>query len=447
MRITVVACAALLSLSLLAPEPAAGQVISIKAGRLVDPENGTSSPNQVILVEGGKITAVGTDVEIPESAQVIDLSSATVMPGMFDCHAHMAAFLLKPNPAYFTGWTKTTPYRVLRGAAHAREMLEAGFTTIRDLGVGGAHGDTALRLAIEEGYIPGPTMVNAGRFIGPFGAGSIANPERPGLNEPDHMDADTRGEIRKAIRENIHYGAKVIKVTTDSKPYMYSVEDLRFIVNEAGRAGLKVAAHAVTNEGALRAATAGVASIEHGTEMGPEAQEMAKRNGVYLVATPFTPFLIRQMGIRLSGMREDENWQDFDAVHVKYVSALKRNYGAGLRLAFGSDVGVLAEGETRGTLSISTVDGWISAGVPPQVIVQALTTNAARLVGVDDQRGAIRPGFAADIVAMLDDPLVDASAVKRVFFVMKEGRVYRHDAESGRAGTRESSVPPSSNFP
>jgi imidazolonepropionase-like amidohydrolase len=420
------------------PAPALSQVIAIKAGRLVDPETGKSTTNQVIIVEAAKITSVGEDTAIPEGAEVIDLSSAAVMPGMFDCHAHMAAFLLKPNPAYYTGWTKTTAYRALRGATHAKEMLLAGFTTIRDLGVGGAYGDSALRLAIEAGYIPGPTMINAGRFIGPFGAGSIANPERPGLNEPDHFDADTRDELQKAIRENIHYGAKVIKVTTDSEPYMYSVDDLRFIVEEARRAGLKVAAHAVTNEGALRAAKAGVASIEHGSEMGPEAQEVAKHNGVYLVATPFTPFLIRQMGIRLSGMREDENWQDFDAVHAKYVAALKRNYEAGVPLAFGSDVGVLAEGETRGTLSVSTVEGWISAGVPPVVIVKALTINAARLVGVDDARGAIRPGFAADIVAMPDDPLVDASAVKRVFFVMKEGRIYRHDVNGHGAGARGS---------
>ncbi|MGH9334689.1 MAG: amidohydrolase family protein, partial [Vicinamibacteria bacterium] len=309
-----------------------------------------------------------------------------------------------------------------------REMLEAGFTTIRNLSEAGFYGDTALRQAIEEGFVVGPTMINAGRFIIPYGAEAPANNEKPDLNAPAKVEADSPDELLKVVRENIHYGARVIKILVDDTPYVYSTEDLELVVREAGQGGIKVAAHAVTDQGARNAAEAKVASIEHGTRMSPETLEIAKRNGVYVVPTPFTPHLIREMSIRLSGMKHDENFRDADRVFATYVGALKRNYEAGALLAFGSDVGVVSDGWTRGSLAISTIDGWVAAGVPPEVILQALTVNAARLVGVDKERGFIQPGFAADIVATPENPLENVNTLKRVSFVMKEGKVYRHDA-------------------
>lgn len=418
---------------------AAEVTTAIKAGRLVDPEAGSAAANQVILIEDGKISKVGPGLSLPEGVEVIDLSDLTVMPGLFDCHAHMVAYLLKPQPAYYTGFVHSTPYRVLRGTVYAREMLEAGFTTIRNLAVGGDFGDIALAQAIADGFVLGPTMIPGGRFIGPVGRGAPANPERPGLNAPDHMDADTRDELKKAIRENIHYGARVIKIMADAEPYGYTVEDIRFIVEEAGRAGVRVAAHAVTDEGARKAAEAGVASIEHGTSMSPETLDLVKSQGIYVVPTPFTPFLIRTMGIRLSGMKDDDEWQDFEAVHKKYVAALKRNYQAGVKIAFGSDVGVIAEGETRGSLSISTIEGYLAAGVTPADLVRALTINAAQLSGVEEERGAIRPGLAADLIATPDNPLESPRTLERVAFVMKGGKVYL--SPGARAASTSSGAP------
>jgi imidazolonepropionase-like amidohydrolase len=343
----------------------------------------------------------------------------------------VAAWLIRPQRAIYTTWIHSTPYRVLRGTVYAREMLEAGFTTIRNLSEAGYYGDIALAQAIDEGVIPGPKMIPAGLFVVPAGGEAPPNPERPDLHEPDKVEADTLDELRKVIRRNIHFGARVIKVLVDDTPYIYTAEELAYMVAEAGAAGVKVAAHAVTDRGARAAAEARVASIEHGTAMSEETRALVKKNGVIVVPTPFTPFLIRQMGIRLSGMKGSDDFMDAEGVHERYVSALKRNYESGIKLAFGSDVGVLAEGHTRGTLALSTVEGYVAAGVPPLEIVRALTVNAAELVGVESERGRIRPGLFADLVAVEGDPLADAHALTRVRFVMKEGKLVRLDGASG----------------
>jgi imidazolonepropionase-like amidohydrolase len=323
---------------------------------------------------------------------------------------------------------------MIRGVGFAREMLEAGFTTVRDLGEAGNHGDTDLRRAIEEGFVPGPTMVNAGRPIVPLGGGAPANPEKPDFNLPEKIEADTPDELKKAVWENIHYGARVIKIIIDGKPYIYSAEELKLVVEVAARAGIRVAAHAVTDAGGRNAAAARVASIEHGTQLSLETLALAKNNEVVLVPTPFTPFLIREMGIRLSGTREDEDYRDYERVHAGYVASLERIHQSGVTIAFGSDVGVVAEGHTRGQLAISTIESYLAAGVPAADILRALTINAARLVGVDKERGAIKPGLAADMVATPENPLQDIRTLTRVAFVMKEGEVYKQEPQA--AGRR-----------
>jgi imidazolonepropionase-like amidohydrolase len=395
---------------------ASAQVVAIKAGKLVDTESGTTATNQVILVSGGKIQAVGSDLTIPPGTTVIDLSRSTVLPGLFDAHTHLCLTLERQfdNGNYFFA-TLLHPdtYRAIEGVANARDMLAAGFTTVRDVGNAGNYADTSLREAIEAGLIPGPTMLNAGRIITPFGGQFHLQPQRPELGEPEYFFADSHDEMRRAIRENIHYGAKLIKIVVDDQQYIYSADDIRFIVEEAAKSGLKVAAHCWTHAGAHNAAEAGVASIEHGFAMTNDDLELAKKNHVVLVGTELTELAEREEGA--------PGWHDI------FVDRLRRAYQIGITMAFGTDVFFAYPNETRGTLAMAYIDSWAEANVPAKETLKAMTGNAARLLGVDGERGAIRSGMAADIIATPDNPLENIQTLKRVFFVMKNGSVFRND--------------------
>ena len=386
------------------------QTTAIRAGRLVDPESGNVSSNQIILVEKGKITAVGSDVQIPSGATVIDLSRSTVMPGLFDAHTHLCMTMQPKRDAenyYFTTLLDPDSFRAIEGVVNARAMLESGFTTVRDVGNEGNYACTSLRRAVERKMVPGPTILNAGRIIAPYGGQFHLQPDKPKLAEPEYFFADTHDEMVKGIRENIHYGAKLIKIVVDDQDYIYSVDDIRFIIAEAHRHGFKLAAHCWTHPGARNAAEAGVDSIEHGTVMTDEDLELAKKNKVVLVGTEYLAIGTPQR------------------VHDRWVDRLRRAYKIGVTMAYGTDVIEAAEGQTRGTLAISGIDPWVEAGVPPKALLQAMTTNAARLLGVDKERGAIRVGLAADIIAMPDNPLENANALKRITFVMKDGAIFK----------------------
>src|SRR5215212_4204384 len=230
---------------------ASAQIIAIKAGKLLDPETGTTVTNQIIIVENGRVKNVGAGAPIPAGARVIDLSHSTVLPGLFDCHSHLCEMTMPDNRHLFTtDIQQTTAYRAIIGVKTAREYLESGFTTVRDVGNNGKYADTALRQAIENDLVPGPTVINAGRIMAPFGGQYHLQPDRPELGNPEYFFADTRDEMLKAIRENIHFGSLVIKIVVDDQRYIYSPEDIKFIVDEAGKAGLRVAAHCMTEQGA-----------------------------------------------------------------------------------------------------------------------------------------------------------------------------------------------------
>jgi imidazolonepropionase-like amidohydrolase len=410
------ALAALLLLALCCAA-ARAQVTVIKAGRLVDPEAGTAAANQTIVVEGRRVKAVGPNVPAPAGANVIDLSGHTVLPGLFDAHAHLCQSTPPHDRDLFSNDIRTTgAWRAILGTVNAREMLEAGFTTVRDVGNAGNYVDTDLRRAVEQGLIPGPTIVNAGRIIAPFGGQYHVNPERRALGHPEYFFADTRDEMRKAVRENAHFGALVIKIVVDDQPYVYPVEDIRFIVEEAKQAGLRVAAHCLTERGARNAAEAGVASIEHGLRMSDETLALAKRNGVVLVGTDFPEKTAHHLGAG----------PEFAKVfHALFLERLKRAYKVGVTMAYGTDAFFSVPGETRGTLALSYLDTYAEAGIPAPYVLRMLTTNAARLLGVERERGAIKPGLHADIVATPGDPLADITALRRISFVMKEGKVVR----------------------
>lgn len=394
-----------------------GQVTAIRAGKLVDPETGTTALNQIIIVESGKIKAMGAGSPIPAGATIIDLSTFTVLPGLFDAHAHMCQTSPPDNRDLFSLDIRLpSTYRAIQGVVNAREMLESGFTTIRDVGNNGNYADTSLRRAIEEGLVPGPTMINAGRIIAPFGGQYHLQPERRELGQPEYLIADTKDEITKAIRENIHFGAKVIKIVVDDQQYIYSVDDIKFIVAEAASAGLKVAAHCMTEQGARNAAAGGVASIEHGFRMSDEVLQLAKQNNVVLVGTDFTEKAALLLGLPAPVAK---------GFHDVFIDRLKRAYKIGVTMAYGTDVFFATEGETRGTLAVSFIDSFVEAGIPAKDTLRIMTTNAARLLGVDKQRGAIKVGQAADIIATPENPLENIQTLKRISFVMKNGNVFK----------------------
>jgi len=406
-----------------AQAPDSGAVIAIRAGRLVDPATGVVTRDQVILVRDRKIAAVGSAVAVPDGASVIDLSRETVLPGLFDAHTHLCMTVRMKRDAgsyYYTTLNDPEAARAVDGVINARDMLRAGFTTVRDVGNEGNYACSAVRRAIEQGQIPGPTVLNAGRIIAPYGGQFQMQPDkREQLGEPEYYFADTRDELLKAVRENAHYGARVIKLVVDDQPYIYSIEDLRFVVQEARRMNLRVATHVWTRQGAHNAAAAGVASLEHLNGISDEDLAVARKNGVVAVFTPFPEWVLREF--RDTAAAGGEYHQELDR--------LRAGMRAGITIAFGSDAIHALPGYDRGTLAITWVESYKAAGMSPKAILQVMTTNAARLLGVEGERGVIRVGLAADIIAVPSDPTEDIAALTQVNFVMKDGRIIRRPTD------------------
>jgi imidazolonepropionase-like amidohydrolase len=414
--IIVVACTGFSAQAQQAPDTA---LTAIRAGRLIDPASGVVSRNQVILIRGKKIAAVGPNVAIPQGTPVVDLSRASVLPGLFDAHTHLCMTVrLRRDAAnyYYTTLNDPEAARAVDGVVNARDMLNAGFTTVRDVGNEGDYACTPVRRAIEQGRIAGPTLLTAGRIIAPYGGQFELQPhKREHLAVPEYYFADTRDELLKAVRENAHYGARVIKLVVDDQRYIYSPDDIRFVIAEARRMNLKVAAHVWTREGAHNAAEAGVASLEHLNGISDEDLALAKKNGVVAVFTPFPEWVLRE-------------FRDSAGAKVEYaqeIDRLRAGARAGVTIAFGTDAIHALPGYDRGKLAITWVDSYKAAGMSPRAILQAMTINAARLLGVDDERGAIKPGLAADIIATPGDASEDVAALKQVNFVMKDGRVVK----------------------
>jgi imidazolonepropionase-like amidohydrolase len=395
------------------------QITAIRAGKVVDPETGKVSINQVILVDGPNIKAIGAEAQIPPDATVIDLSKYTVMPGMMDAHSHLCMnvqFRRDAGRYYYTTLNDSNAKRAIQGAVNARSMLDYGFTAVRDVGNEGNYACVEVRRMIDSGEIDGPLFITAGRIIAPYGGQFHLQPDKKDLGEPEYFYADTRDEMRKAIRQNIHYGATVIKLVIDDQTYIYSVDDIKFAVEEAHAAGMKLAAHAWTAQGALNAAKAGVDSIEHGVAITDEALAIAKKNGIPVVPIPFTETEATLGGDPAGNITTNERL---------FIDPVKRAYKAGVTLVWGPDVTYNTKEWPRGKVSIGTLDEWKKAGLPPLVILQALTTNAAKLLGIEQSRGAIKPGMRADIIAVRGNPLENIETVKDVVFVMRNGKVYK----------------------
>jgi len=401
--------------------PALGQKTAILAGTLVDPETGTATANQIILVEhtaqSGKSTIleIGSDVHIPSDAEVIDLSDQYVLPGLVDAHDHLG-LTYKEDPEswnyYFTVIMDSTPLRAIQSFSTGFQKLASGFTVVRDLGNNGLYADTALRQAIEMGWVPGPTMINSGIIIGAFGGQFHEIPEREDTVYPEYLNADTDDEIVKAIRRNIHYGAKVIKVCVDCQAYPYTVEQLKLFVSEAANAGQKVSGHVQTREGARRAIEAGLWSVDHDGALDPELHEMMVEKGVWRVGTE-TP-------LADWARTSESRWK-------RRVAMLSDAYDKGVKLAFSTDADYFIPGMNRGELTIEFLETWKAAGIPDADILKIMTTNGFEISELENERGAIRVGLAADMIATAENPLEDIDALRDVRFVMKDGKVFKKD--------------------
>ena len=400
---------------------ALAQITAITAGSLIDPETGTEKSSQIILIEAGKIKAIGPALSIPFDATRIDLSHQAVLPGLFDAHTHLLATVdarWDLGDFWIMALQRRPGWRAIEGVRHAKEMLESGFTSVRDVGNSGDHLDADLDKAIRFGLVPGPFMIFSGRIIAPFGGQFWDQPADPRLlDNPEYLIADSHDEMRKAVRENIYWGARVIKIVVDGQKYSYSADDIRLIVAEAGRAGIKVAAHVQTEPGARAAIDAGVASIEHGWTLSDEDLALAKKNNVTLVSTDFTVAELIADGMEPEAARR---------THDRYVARLKRAHAAGVNIVFGTDVMADVKGRTRGELAIEYIDSFREAGFAPAEILQAMTSHAAVLLGVEKDRGALKPGMAADLVATPFDPLHDIEGLKKIDFVMKDGKTIRN---------------------
>lgn len=309
-------------------------------------------------------------------------------------------------------------YRAIQGTVYAKQMLDAGFTTVRDAGNAGKYADVDVKRAINEKLVDGPNMFVAGKIIAPFGGQFRTKADKQFLMNDEYYFADTQDELRKAIRENIYYGADVIKIVVDGQKYHYTTEDIKFIVQEAGKAGVKVMAHCQTPDGEYSAASAGVASIEHGWTAADSVTAIMKTKNIYLVSTDFTEKVLVGFGHPLERAKQ---------IHEKRVERLKRAYHAGVMIAFGSDVMIDIENETRGTLAIGYIDSFVEAGIPAKDILKIMTINAAKLLGIDKERGVLAPGMYADIIATSDNPFENIQTLKKVTFVMKNGIVYKQN--------------------
>ncbi len=401
----------------------------IKAGRLIQPDEGTVVANQTIVIRANKIEAVGSGLAIPAGATVIDLSKMTVLPGLIDCHTHLADGKFGEGDPVFQ-LQKSASQTVLESVRNARVTLESGFTTVRDVGVYRALNDVALRDAINRGDIAGPRMFVAGAYITITGGAGAMTGMAPDIQLPwdfHYGEANSPWEVRQKIRLLAHDGVDHIKVLSSGavlthgsnpKSQEFTPEELQAAVDEASHFGLRVAAHAHSADGIKNAIRAGVASVEHATMIDDEGIALAKQHGTYLDMDIYDDECIQEQG------KAGTMPKDF-LEHDRELGELQRqNFGkavkAGVKLAFGTDAGVCDYGTAGKQFAFM-----VKYGMTSMQAIQAATSSAADLLGRSDQIGSIKKGKYADVIAVAGDPLKDISLLQNVQFVMKDGKVYK----------------------
>ena len=407
--------------------PAQSAVLVVHAGRILDVRTGQYRTGQTILVDGGRIVAVGDApqlaAQVPAGAQVVDLGKLTVLPGLIDCHTHLTFSPALIGPARLH---MSVPREALLGARNARVTLEAGFTTVRNVAAHG-YADLALRDAINAGDVPGPRVLASGPALSITGGHFDENFLAPQYHYSSDGVADGVAGVTAKVRENIKYGADVIKFMAtggvlsegdDPALEQYSPEEMRAIVETAHGLGRKVAAHAHGALGIRNAVLAGVDSIEHGTYINEDCIRLMKEHGTYLVPTVYLldwfPEHAGQLGMT-PGVLEKAR------VVMRLAGA---NIGAamraGVKVAFGTDAAVYPHGLNAHEFAAMT-----RLGLTPLQAIQAATVNAADLLGWPDRVGTLEEGKFADLIAVDGDPLADVTVLERVAFVMKDGQVVK----------------------
>ena len=404
--------------------------MAIRAGKLLDVESGRILANQIILVRDGKIQSVGENLSIPAGAGVVDLSKMTVLPGLIDCHTHLADGARDTDPV--SQLKKTAAQVALESVPNARVTLESGFTTVRDVGVYRALGDIALRDAIARGYVVGPRMFVAGAYITITGGAGAMTGFAPDIQLPWDLrygEANSPWEVRQKVRQLAHDGVDHIKVlstgavlTHGSNPSSleFTPEELEAAVSEARNFGLRVEAHAHAPEGIKNAIRAGVASVEHATLIDDEGIALAKERGTYLDMDIYDEECIQEEGknrnIPLDFLEHDRDLGE--AQRQRFAKAVR----AGAKMSFGTDAGVCPYG-----ISARQFAFMVKYGMTPIQAIRAATTNAADLLGKSNLLGSLKPGKYADIIAVTGDPLSDIRILENVKFVMKEGKIYKQE--------------------
>jgi imidazolonepropionase-like amidohydrolase len=402
-------------------------MILIKAGRLLDVRTGRLLSNQAILIEGDRIKEVGPASQLTSKAagaSVIDLSNATVLPGLIDCHTHLTS---EPGHSGYESLGISTPRQALYGAKNAKLTLEAGFTTVRNVGAGG-YADIALRDAINAGDVPGPRIDASGPAIGVTGGHCDESLLAPEFHHSADGVADGVPALMQKTREIAKYGADCIKICASGgvlskgdspEATQFNDEEIRAIVIEAHRLGRKVAAHAHGAAGIKQAVLAGVDSIEHGSFIDDEAIRLMKEKGTYLVPTLYLAdwFVENYQLMRVPEFMVEKAKVVMPAARQNIARAFK----AGVKVAFGTDAAVYPHGWNAREFAVM-----VKLGLSPMQSIQAATVNAADLLGWSDRIGTIEPGRFADIIAVRENPLDDVKRLEKVAFVMKGGSVIKN---------------------
>lgn len=428
----------------------AAPVTLVKAGRLLDPRTGRVLAPAFVLVEGDKIRQVGSpsQVGVPPGTRIIDLGSATLLPGMIDAHTHLFLDVVVPPeaesrrhengdfaPGLLLAIVESPVKRALMGAQAAREDLESGITTARNLGHSGVDGDTELRDAINAGRVPGPRILASGRKL--ITRGEYLQNLNPALADAilqqEFLLIDGADRARAAVRRNEFQNVDLIKVSADEN---LSLPELTAVVEEAHRDHLKVAVHAFETATIQTAIDAGVDSIEHGNFATDEQLRQMRDKGIYFDFTPtfYDGFFLKitEPSIVVSGAAYAAGVEAAARARARYDALVQRVLKSGVRFSAGSDMCWFYPGKTRGQASTATFVNLRRAGMPALDVIRAVTVNAAQMLGWEDRIGAVEAGKLADLIAVAGDPIADITELERVRFVMKGGAAIRNDLPASR---------------